>query len=49
MYYDMNKKINPKTEFIIVRVSKKEKAEIVQAALDLSMDFSDYIRTKILK
>ena len=45
----MNKKQNPRTEFIIVRVSVKEKQEIIEKSLSFSLEFSDYIRSKLLQ
>ncbi len=44
----MNKKQHPRTEFIIVRVSKKEKTQIIQDANDVSMELSDYYRNRLL-
>jgi len=43
----MNKKEDPRTEFIIVRVSRTEKKIVTDTAKEKKLDFSDYIRSKL--
>lgn len=43
----MNKKKDPRTEFIIVRVSKTEKNRVEKEAQDSNKDFSDHVRIKL--
>lgn len=43
----MNKKKDPRTEFIIVRVSKTEKKRVETEAIESNKDFSDHVRYKL--
>lgn len=43
----MNKKQDPKTECIIVRVSPTQKQKVIGDSLKTSLEFSDYIRMKL--
>lgn len=44
----MNKKQDPKTKFIIVRVTPMEKQWLIESADETETGFSDFIRSKIL-
>lgn len=46
--HTMNKKQDPKTKFIIVRVTPMEKQWLIESADETETGFSDFIRSKIL-
>lgn len=43
----MNKKTNPRVEFINIRVTVKEKNLIRAKATEADLEFSEYVRAKL--